>query len=289
MRRYDRAMESTARWLAALAEFAPSFIESHAVLKTCAETSAAVLHGSICYGIDDELADLDVWLIMPETDLACLDQASPTRFFEFSLEGKPGHFTAVSADSFMERMRHCDLPLIAEMRAALPIREYHRTGAQLIEAARQPMPADVRRAFFQYHYVEHRSDDRAADHPLERGDPVAALAAQTLALTHALRAVMVLHGQPYPYSKWLYRFARQTPTGQALFDRVEQWIDLLGRGGLREPAGAQGHILAQKMKEIRVALIDAAKAAGIDEPWLREWWLHIDSSRAQILKVRWPC
>ena len=144
-------------------------------------------------------------------------------------------------------------PLIFELRNACIIRESHGVAARLVEDALRPMPEAVRRAFFQYHYVEFRGDDRAADHPLDRGDPVAVLMAQTAALTHALQAAIVLHGEPYPYSKWLFHQAVQTPTGRVLPPLDGQWLDLLAlRSSVCGSAPpSDNHLLARKMKEIR--------------------------------------
>jgi hypothetical protein len=276
-----------ARWKAILPDFTAEFIRANPNLAPFFEDAAVVLHGSTCDGIDDAVSDLDLWLILSPHDLSRLDGVSPTRFLGFRLEKKLGHFNAVSDASFVERVRHCDMTLIAELRNAMIIRDPLGVAQLLIAKASQPMPEAVRRAFFQYHYVEHRGDDRAADSPLDRGDPVAALAAQTAALGHALRAAMVLHGEPYPYSKWLYRKASQTPTGRALAPKVEQWIDLLSQNALRGRSGSDIHPLARKMTEIRLELTEAAHAAGIDGPWLKEWWLHIDAARAGIQNVEW--
>jgi len=284
-------MESSviAKWTAALANFVPRFLDTHPVLGHFADNAAIVLHGSTACGIEDDFSDLDLWLIVSETELRRLDVASSTRFFEFQIENKPGHFGAVSAQTHAQRMRHCELSLIAELRSARVIHDPHGVASRLITDASRPMPDAVRRAYFQYHYVEHRSDDRAADHPLNRGDPVAAITAQAAALGHALRAAMVLDGEPYPYFKWLYRCASAAPTGRVLSPKVQEWIDLLGQNALRDSTGSNSHALARKMKEIRLALIDAARATGIDEPWLNQWWLHIDAARAGIQEVQWPC
>ena len=284
----DMGNRVSARWKATLPDFVAGYIRTNPVLASFFADMAVVLHGSTCDGIDDAVSDLDIWLIVSARDLNRLDAASPTRFFEFRLEDKLGHFTAASGELFAERTRRCDLTLIAELRNSEIVQDPHGIARRLIADALRPMPEAVRHAFFQYHYVEHRSDDRAADHPLDRGDPVAAITAQTAALGHAFRAAMVLHGEPYPYSKWLYRRASETPTGRALSPKVEQWIDLISQNALRIPTGSDAHPLALKMKEIRLALIDAAHAAGIDEPWLKEWWLHIDAARAGILKLEWP-
>jgi hypothetical protein len=272
-----------------LAEFSPAFLRAHAVLGSFSETAAIVLHGSTAFGVDDAVSDLDLWLILSATELHRLDAVSSTRFFEFQSNSKPGHFTAIDAESLAQRVRQCDMPLIAELKHACPIADPRNLARPLIGWASRPMPNDVRRAFFQYHYVEFRGDDRAADHPLDRGDPVAVLQAHVAALAHALRAAMVLDGLPYPYSKWLYRDAVAAPTGAKLATNVQELIDLVGSGALRGPAGSDSHPLSVKMKQIRLVLIQCAQEAGIDEPWLRQWWLHIPASRAGILRVQWPC
>ena len=45
---------------------------------------------------------------------------------------------------------------------------------------------------------------------------------------------------------------------------------------------------AKKAAPAIPAAFTAAKDAGIDEPWLKEWWLHIPQSRQVIHEVRWP-
>jgi hypothetical protein len=288
---YSNVMQSpaTVRWLAALADFCPAFLRSHPILAGFSETAGVALHGSTSFGIDDAVSDLDLWLVLTPAELRRLDAISSTRFFEFELNAKPGHFSAVDAESFIQRVRQCDMPLISELRNACSIADPGDLVRPLIGSASLPMPQDVRRAFFQYHYVEFRGDDRAADHPLDRNDPVAVLQAHMAALAHALRAAMVLDGLPYPYSKWLYRQAVAAPTGQKLAAKVQELIDLVGSGALRDPAGSDSHPLSGKMKQIRLVLIESAQEAGIDQPWLKQWWLHIDAARAGILRVQWPC
>ena len=97
------------------------------------------------------------------------------------------------------------------------------------------MREEVRRAWFRYHYVEMRGEHRAADNPIERGDSVAVLQAMTQTLSHALRAAVVLDGQPYPYIKWLAHAAFQTPTGKRLAPRVAELLDCLACDALRLP------------------------------------------------------
>ena len=41
------------------------------------------------------------------------------------------------------------------------------------------------------------------------------------------------------------------------------------------------------MKSVRRPLVEAARAGGIDGPWLAEWWLHIDNARRGVEDVEW--
>jgi hypothetical protein len=41
------------------------------------------------------------------------------------------------------------------------------------------------------------------------------------------------------------------------------------------------------LRDILAVLIDTARAAGTDEPWLREWYLTIPASRAGIAAIEW--
>lgn len=112
--------------------------------------------------------------------------------------------------------------------------------------------------------------------------------AMTAALSHALRAAMVLDGVPYPYVKWLARAAFAAPTGRRLEPDVTRLLDLLARDALRAPGPEASHPLSHALKTIRGLLIEAAREGGIDEPWLQEWWLSIDRARRGIREVIWP-
>jgi hypothetical protein len=246
-----------------------------------------LLHGSTTRGIDDPYSDLDVWIFLPASRLPELDAAAGTRFFAFDLDGKPGHFTAEPAEEVAQRVRRCDFPLIVELRVAAILADPRGEAASLVRVARQPMREEVRRAWLRYHYVEMRGEHRAADNPIERGDAVAVLQALSQTLSHALRAAMVLDGEPYPYVKWLAHAAFQTPTGLLLASDVTEILDLLARDALRLPGPEKGHPLSGKLREIRLLLVDAARAQGIDEPWLNEWWLHMVQARDGIRAVEW--
>jgi len=267
--------------------FSARFLREHASLSGLLSQASVLLHGSTTLGIVDAFSDLDLWVLVPDSLAREFDRTSPTRFIEFRFDDRPGHYNLEPLELFHQRIDGCDFPLIAELRRSIVLHD-QSLGCAIVARANQLMPKDVRRAWFRYHYAEMRSEHRAADTPIDRGDAVAVLQAVTRTLVHAMQAAMVLDGEPYPYSKWLGRACAQTPTGSRIMPLVNDVIDLFGRGALRLPGPEAKHPINLKLREIRAALITAAKDAGIDEPWLKEWWLHIPQSRQVIHEVRWP-
>ena len=280
-------MDPQRYWSGRLSEFLPGFFGNHPVLAAFHSKAAVILHGSTTLGIDDDFSDLDLWFLETEADLARLDAASPTRFFELELDGKPGHANAESVRAFSERLDACDMPLLSELRRAEVIFDNLGGAQDLVALARQPMREDVSRAFFFYHYVEMRSSHRSADNPMERGDPVAVLLSVSETLAHGLRAALALDGEPYPYPKWLYRAAEASPTGRRLAPSIQRILDDLAADKLRFDGREADNPISQALREMRGILVDAARAKGVDEPWLTRWWHHIDQARDAPKRVRW--
>ena len=185
-----------------------------------------MLHGSTTLGVEDAFS-ISTWLFLPEARLAALRAVERGSFFAFTLAGKEGHLNLESREECARRLDACDLPRIAELRRCRLLTDPNGWAGALVDRARQEMRAPVRRAWFCYHYVEMRSEHRACDNPIERGDAVALLLATTRTLEHAMRAALVLDGEPYPYSKWLARACAATPTGRAVLCLVEDVLDLL--------------------------------------------------------------
>lgn len=274
-------------WERRLRAFAPDWLRQSLLSPAQLADAAVLLHGSTTLGVDDAHSDLDVWVLLPDAELASLEPASPIRFFPFELEGKPGHFNLEGWTAFRQRLRTCDLPLVAELRHAALLHDPRGWGKALLENARQPMGVEVRKAWFRYHYVEMRGAHRACDNPIERCDPVALLQALSETVSHALRAALVLHGEPYPYIKWLHRAAAKTATGQRLLPLVDRLLEQLAEDGLRHPGPENGHPLSLTLRAIRLELIAAAEAKDVTGPWLREWWLHIDAARRGVAETEW--
>lgn len=274
-------------WREKLQAYLPGFFDQHPVLSKFYQGATVFLHGSTTRGVDDRGSDLDLWLLQSDSDLAALDAASDTRFFEIELDGKPGHLNAESLSSFSQRLERCDMHLIAELRQAVILADHTGKARELLDMARRSMRDEVRRAFFFYHYVEMRGDHRSCDNPMERGHSFAVLASLAKTLAHALRAVMVLDGEPYPYEKWLHQTAVLTPTGSLLAPHVDQILNHLAADCLRLIGPEPANPISQTLRQIRQLLIDAARDRGIDEPWLEKWWLHINQARDVVTTVRW--
>ncbi|MCL5269090.1 MAG: hypothetical protein M1457_00695 [bacterium] len=274
-------------WARRLREFLPEYIDGCAALRTAIPEASIVFHGSTTLGVDDPYSDLDIWMLAPSHKIEQADALSTTRFFEFKLDGKPGHLNLESREDFACRVGECDMQLMAELRPCEVLLDTDGFASELASRARQPMSDAVRRAWFCYHYVEMRSEHRACDNPIERRDGLALLQALVPAIGHALRAAMVLDGEPYPYGKWLGRAAAATPTGRLVAAKADEILALLGTDALRLPGPEKQHPLSLKLREIRALLIAAARAAGIDEPWLTSWWLYMTKAREGVRATRW--
>ena len=98
----------------------------------------------------------------------------------------------------------------------------------------------------------------------------------TATISHALRAAVVLDGEPYPYVKWLAAAAARRPTGARVGALVNELLELLATGALPIPGPEREHPLNVKLRQIRNLLIAAARSRGIDGPWLQRWYLHLD-------------
>ena len=274
-------------WTAKLQGFLPGLFKEHPVLLRFHQRASVLFHGSITMGIDDQGADLDLWFLLEEPDLAKLDAICETRFSQITVDGKEGHLTAESVEDFSERLARCDMDLICQLRNAQIMSDNTGAATKLVELARKPMPQQVRDAFFFYHYVEMRGEHRACDNPIERGNHTALLLGVAKTITHALQAGIVLDGQPYPYDKWLHRAAMETPTGREVGQAVDRIFELLGSDALRLQMPQNEHPITKELMTIRKLLIDAAHARGIEGEWLGSWWLHMNQAHDAIKDVRW--
>jgi hypothetical protein len=68
---------------------------------------------------------------------------------------------------------------------------------------------------------------------------------------------------------------------------VTDILDLMTQDILRLMGPERENPLSRRLREIRSILTEAARAGGLDEPWLGEWWLHIDKARNGVREARW--
>ena len=247
-----------------------------------------VLHGSTTLGVDDAFSDLDVWVLVPAATLERVDRKARTRFFEFKLGGKAGHFNFEDAQLFGDGIERCDFPRIYELRHAVPIADPDGAGAALIQKARQPMRDEVKRAWLRYHYVEMRSEHKCSQNPTERGDALALAFSLSDALEHALRCALILDdlSRILIRSGSLMRPCKLRPDC-GIKPSADASLDLLASNALRRGGPQSDHPLNGKLREVRQVLIDEAKVQGIDGPWLNQWWLHLDEAQDGIRGIRW--
>lgn len=264
----------------------PSLLAAHPGIAALADRSAMVLHGSRTIDIVDAHADTDIWVLTEETTRAEFSATHGTTFVDFKQHG-PGHFQVESIAELTRRASACELELISELRYAVILSDPAALADELLMLSRRPMSDAVRLAWFRYHYVEFRSEHRAAQGPIERGEPIGLLIAMTQAIEHALQAAMVLDREPYRYSKWLARMATRTLTGAKVVAGAENIIAAIDSDALHHSGPEATHPLSLALRQVRRVLIDAARAGGIDEPWLNEWWLHIDKARDGVRDVTW--
>ena len=185
-----------ARWAKLLSDFVPGFMANHPVLASVGARGDLILSGSTSFGIDDEYSDLDVDLLLSHEDLAVVDSASPTRYFDFTLDGKQGSILVQESDNWASRIDTRDMPLISELRTAIMLSESTGNAEVLVARALQPMRRKVRDALFFNHHFEMRSFHRSADNPMNRGDAVAAHLNSAQALAHGLRACLCWTASP---------------------------------------------------------------------------------------------
>jgi hypothetical protein len=274
-------------WSENLKSYLPRLMGEHPILGPFADRAAILLHGSTCRGVDDPFSDLDLYVLLRAEDLAEFDRRSPIRFYEFVLDGKKGHWMAYALEEFAARVDRCEMALISELRTSIALHNCLGGARELIERAKSPMRPDVQRAFFFYNYYQMRNFHRASDNPMERGDGLAVLFSLSQTIAYALRAALILDGEPYPYEKWLRREALRHPTGEKLAPHVDAILDAIAGDALRLAGPERQNPLSQQARQMRQILIDAARANGIDEPWLTQWWLYISQAEAATVGVRW--
>jgi len=94
------------RYGSLLREVAPALLANRGVSDEVTKRATLILHGSTTHGVDDDHSDIDVWLLLSDEDLAHVDHVAGSRFLEFSLQSKAGHFNAESIARYFERVHN---------------------------------------------------------------------------------------------------------------------------------------------------------------------------------------
>lgn len=113
--------DAALHWTNRVSECIPGFVREHPALGPFADRGDLILTGSTTLDVVDEHSDLDLELVLPDEAVAEVDAASPTRYIEFHLDGKPGSVIVESSEVWNDRIDACDMPLIAELRRAVVI------------------------------------------------------------------------------------------------------------------------------------------------------------------------
>lgn len=273
-------------WKDQIIKYLPEISAPYPSLSELINRGCLALYGSTTQGIDDPFSDIDILLLLKDSDMSKLDTVSDFHFFSFEINGKPGHITAESLETWQNYVTNCMMEHIFQLRYAEILID-NLDCENLFSSAHNEMKKVVSRTFFFYHYVEMRSEHRACDNPMERHDPVGTLLSVPKTISHALRAALVLHRKPYPYEKWLFRAALSTQTGKAMKKSIDSILVSISNNKLNFPGPESENPIGMALREIRIILITAAKDRGIDEPWLEKWWLYMNQSREGIKQIVW--
>ena len=294
MTEFTPKIEKKDYWVRELKKFIPKFLKQHPILNNFYENASVILHGSLTLGFDDLFSDIDLWFLIPEEELVEIKNVSESLFFEIEVNKKPGHLNAESIEDFSRCLyqlknyyNQTDMDIVYQLRNAEIVLDKSGRGSELIKVACKPMNKEVGDLFFYFHYVEMRSEHRACDNPMERRDPIGFLLSLPKVIAHALRAAMVLDGQPYPYDKWLYYAASQTPTGKKLVPSIEKILNLIAKDNLRFKGSESDHPISQELRVIRRILVETAQVKGNNSPWLEKWWLFMTQPRDLIKNIGW--
>ncbi len=284
--REDRAGAIRERWIKRSREHFESARDSLG-LSFLGDDACIVLHGSTSRNVDDGFSDLDFYLILDEESADRFDAHFDSRFVDVTIHEKIGHLNVVTTAAIDAAFVRPDLETIYELQHAVAVFDPRDSFEPIRVKAARPMSAEVRRAALLYNYIETRSFFRSAVNPINRHDRLAALSCVIEAIHYAVRTARVIDGLTYPYSKWLHAAARSSPTAHLLVDSIEQILDHIQSNSLALAGPSDENVILALLRSQRLQLIEGANRIGIDEDWLRHWWLHFDAQRHAFDNVEW--
>jgi hypothetical protein len=114
-------------------------------------------------------------------------------------------------------------------------------------------------------YIELRSDRHNLRQTISRGDRLASDLLKANVVKLALELLMLSHGKPYPYKKWLAIETGRFTSGQHLLDISSRFIET------REPKDIIS--LSDELVGLVIKLLESGTQ--LPPTLLKEWWLHL--------------
>jgi len=263
--------------LALLGLYLRERVSPHPILNPYLADAAVWVTGSVAAGVWDEMAELDLRLLLPDEEHSRLAAAlrevhlwEPGRDFRLRLEDRepfrrfPGVRLHVLSGTQLRQEFRYDPPV------ALWVHQHARVlqdplgglDAQVREGEerfRDALPS--LRCEHYYLFREARNDMIPRLMPRRLSTGLAIKRGE--AVREALRLAFLADGKPYPYDKWLEVMAeRETSSGSGIVTAVRALISA------REPLAVER---AGKVLRDRVAF--ALQQGGVSESWLEQWWL----------------
>lgn len=285
--REDGSGESRSKWIALSREFFASR-ERPSVLSALGDDSCVVMYGSTTRNVDDPSSDLDFYLLLDDEGAARFDSISECRFVDLIINGKPGHLNVTPFADVENAFAKPHLETIYELQHAVPVLDPSGRFTRIADRARLPMHEALRRAALLFNYVEMRSYHRSADNPMNRNDKLSALSGVIETINYSIRCALVIDGRAFPYTKWLYVAAAGSPTGSLLLEGVDRILHLVQTDATSLMGPEKENAISSQLRQIRAIIVDCAKASGIDEPWLNQWWHFFDAQRTAFDGIEWP-
>jgi hypothetical protein len=285
--REDGSGKNRSEWTARLVDFFSSN-ERPAFLSELGDEIAVVLHGSTTRNISDPSSDLDFYLLLSDESLSCFDEISSSRFVEITIDGKLGHLNAAPIKIIEQAFDEPDFESIYELQHAAAVYDPQGMFTSVGRRACLPMTERLQYAALFFNYLEMRAFHRSVDNPMDRNDRLSALSSVVEAANYALRCSLIVDGKTFPYAKWLYASASLSPAAAPVVQSVDRILDLLQSGpeSLRGPE--RENEISNQLRQIRYFIVDRAKAKGIDQSWLTEWWHFLDTQRTAFDGLAWP-
>jgi hypothetical protein len=201
---------------------------------------AVSIVGSVGAGLDDEYSDIDVYVLLRESDSMAIyevckhgyktgsvDVLNPRAFQldEFpmlKLRDLHGHINPIVFESIETNVRSFNDVERWICLNSITLHDPARMAASLkSEAAVYPFQI-LNRKLIRHRWMVH-DFLWSTKVPLERGQKKAVSLLCANGISNLLKLCILNEGNPYPYDKWLYDVAIQTPLGEL----TRQYVDLL--------------------------------------------------------------